>query len=1021
MVKKNAIHVKNNLLLLDSEDLLEKTAIRVGSQTWFNWLENHTGFIYTGEIGHFTARSEIRRKIGYWYAYRRRDKKLSKVYLGKSENLTAKRLEQASTYLAGQISIEELLNRNQLVDDPEQTTLPEKRFTTQAGTTGQIEPVSLTKIIAPTLPQDHILRPRLIRRLKTPVAFVFAPSGYGKSTLLNEWRESNNSSTAWVTLDKEDNNPQRFWSMIVTAFQAINPNVGQTWLSLLYTITSADFSKIVVNLTNDIVRLIQESAPEEGISLVLDNYHNIQNQEVHNSLMTLLENTPPKMRIVIASQTRPPLEIGKLRSKGLIVELNADDLRFSLEEGIAFLSQHAPAKKLAYRDMQKLVKRTNGWISGLVLAISALSQEEVNSRFLDSFNGAHPFLREFFNQNILNQMSENLRTFLLETSILEQLCGPLCDEITHRNDSATLLSQLWDDKLFIEYLEEVNQYRYSGLFKEFLYTELLDQFPTDIHNLHLKAAKWYNQNQSPADTIHHYLSCAAWSDAEELIEQQALLELEKSGEGVRLLKWLHQLPETVLFQNKSLLILYIRLSMLFLPPPEVERFLTRVEIYFGASSLSGVGSPMQSILAKVHKLHRLWITNDMPSEELSYREKRETVYQMMDDMVVFRRDYFRDMLLAEKKASIVYETAQSQNHLFAILYAGSACAYLAFSQGHFRRSEMLAHQVLQQALKIGGKLPEAACNALTVLSGIFHERNQNDQAHQLLIRADEINPNPTSSDEPVMIAILRAKIQSAEGDHEAACATIQAIRELNFRHPSSIWVDKDLASYQALFRLQQGDLTSAERLLNEPGKNDLHGFSALARAALLMEQKRNVAAEEVLRDLLNKYPHGFFWMPILRARVMLSIALFEQNKVNQACQVLAEAARMAAPEFFIRPFLVSGTRVVSLLSLVLHTENLNEGTRSFLKGVLTMLGYADGVTDIIPSEEFSALEIATTITTREQEVLRLLNANLSNLEIAEQCSISPSTVKTHLENIYRKLGVNSRAQAISQARILNLV
>ncbi|MBE0684669.1 MAG: winged helix-turn-helix transcriptional regulator, partial [Anaerolineaceae bacterium] len=179
--------------------------------------------------------------------------------------------------------------------------------------------------------------------------------------------------------------------------------------------------------------------------------------------------------------------------------------------------------------------------------------------------------------------------------------------------------------------------------------------------------------------------------------------------------------------------------------------------------------------------------------------------------------------------------------------------------------------------------------------------------------------------------------------------------------------------------------------------------------------------EEILTEVLQNYPNGFYWLPILRAQVMLALALFYQHKINQSSQMMAEAARIAAPEFFIRPFLVSGEKIVSLLSLVLHTENLNLGTRSFIKGILTTLGYEKGATDIIPKKEFASLEIAVSITPREQQILRLLNANLSNQEIADQCSISSSTVKTHLENIYRKLGVDNRAQAISEARMLNLV
>jgi LuxR family transcriptional regulator, maltose regulon positive regulatory protein len=221
--------------------------------------------------------------------------------------------------------------------------------------------------------------------------------------------------------------------------------------------------------------------------------------------------------------------------------------------------------------------------------------------------------------------------------------------------------------------------------------------------------------------------------------------------------------------------------------------------------------------------------------------------------------------------------------------------------------------------------------------------------------------------------------------------------------------------------LQQRNLADAERYLGGGWEIDKHPFSAFVQASLLIQQNRNVAAEEILRHLVDRYPHSFYWMPILRARALLSVALFNQQKVNQARQVMAEAARIAAPEFFVRPFLSPDPQVPALLSLVLHTEDLNPGTRSFIKGVLNMSGKGDGVQKVLPSQEPTELAIAASISPREQEVLRLLSAGLSNQEIAERCFISPSTVRTHIENIFYKLGVNSRSHAVARAQRLNLV
>jgi LuxR family maltose regulon positive regulatory protein len=395
------------------------------------------------------------------------------------------------------------------------------------------------------------------------------------------------------------------------------------------------------------------------------------------------------------------------------------------------------------------------------------------------------------------------------------------------------------------------------------------------------------------------------------------------------------------------------------------------------------------------------------------------VWQMLNGIAQYNR-YRQEVDKAEPILHQTYETARVRRNLFGMLLAGGQCAASASSQGHLRRSEKIAHQVLQQALTQRGKLPEPASIALAELSRVCYERNQLAQAHQLLVRAAEVDPNPVSSNMPVTIAIVRAKIQSAQGNGEAAQVTLQAARELNTQRPASVWLDQDLIAYQALVCVRQGNCAGAERLLAEVEDADTHALFALVRAEILLEQKQAAEAQDLLDRLITQYPHGLYQEPILGARVMLAIALFEQHQVNQARQVMAEAVRLAGPESFIRPFLDHGPRSVPLLTLVLHTEHLTAETQSFVKEVLRMLGHAQGAQKPLSKTELTALSTAASISAREQQVLRLVGAGLSNQEIAAQSSISASTVKTHLGNIYRKLGVNSRTQAIAQALALKL-
>ncbi len=995
--------------------------IQVGTPSWYEWLANLDGFKYEGGTGHLTARRELRRGIGYWYAYRRRDGKLTKTYLGKTEELSRERLERATILLAGNFPFQRLTGKNNSTDVITVPGSQSPAILHSAGVSEGMPFPPLTKIKPPALPQEIISRPHLTKRICTPVTIISAPSGFGKSTMLNEWQNKCGMRVAWADLDAADNHPLGFWITVVTALQTVNPGLGQDWLPQLRSSSPSALSKIVVNITNDIIRMTDTPHAPQSIGLVLDNYQHIRNTEINTSLQAWLEHLPTAFKLIIASQTKPPLALGHLRAKGMVVELGAEDLRFTLEEGIAFLKQHTNGRYLTDSDMQALVKRTGGWITGLVFACHALTQPGDHSKFLETFSGSHPLLREYFTENVVQRQPPDVQIFLLKTSILERLTGSLCDAVSGKSGGDLLLAQLWEKNLFLERLEQPGWYRYHGLFAEMLRSQLQERYHSKIPSLHRKAAKWYRTQSSPSEVIHHLLLSKSWEKAAVLIEEVALSELEKFGEDSRLLRWLRQLPETFIQEHKTLLVIYIQLASLALPPKEVDDFLSRTDMRFTSMPASKKTSDLLRVLTEIKRIRRLWTTDHRVSLGFHTDKDHDAFGQMLDGILRCHRNSRYDLVKAEAMANEVYEAAKARGHLFSILMAGGASANLAFSQGNLRRSEQVAHTVLQQTTELRDKLPGPASIALTALSGVYYERNQLSQANQFLEQAVEVDPDPINTDESITLGILRAKIHSIQGDHDTAFNTIQAVREMYSYHPSNVWLDQDLIAYQALFRLHQGDLTSAERHLGGGWEIDNNPFSVFVRASILVDQNRNVAAEDILSHLLYRYPHGFYWVPILRVRAMLSIALFNQQKVNQARQVMAEAARIAAPEFFIRPFISADPKNALLLSLVLHTENLKPGTLSFINGVLTMLGQVDGAQNASAQDGSAALAIAASISPREQQILQSLSIGLSNREIAEEYYISSSTVKTHLENIFRKLGVSNRMQAIAQAQALGLI
>ncbi len=1002
--------VKGDVLFLDKSGT---NAIRVGAASWQTWLAANDSFVFEGGAGHFTARCELRRGGRYWYAYRRRGGKLAKAYLGRGDELTLERMEHAGARLAS--SREPTGPAVTLEKTPAEIMPPPEPDESNSSF------LSLSKVKPPSLPRNLVARPRLTQRLAAPLNLVVAPSGFGKSTLLNEWQQTCGLPVAWISLDRDDDHPLRFWSTVATALRTANPKLGRD-LAAPHSTSTTSISEMVPYLVNDIIRFAGDSPSTPSVGLVLDDYHCIQNPEIHSALQTLLDHFPPGLSLVIASHVKPPLPLGHLRARQMVTEIGADDLRFTLDEGINFLWHNRQGQPLAYSDMHALVKHTEGWPAGLALATLALSQQGDPRQFIASFSGAHGYLRDYFTESVLHPQPPEAQAFLLKTSILRHLTGSLCDALTGQTDGTAMLSRLWEENVFLTRLGEQAWYRYHDLFAEMLSHQLQAQSPEMIPELHRQAAEWYRANNMPADAVYHLLLIEAWEEATAIVEDVALRELEEFGEDSRLMRWLQQLPETVVQQHKTLLAVYLRLAWVGTPHSEVERFLGRIEANIARTAPGEQTTEQVEVAEEIQRLKRQWAIGAPELPQLPTGAGHDDVWQMLNSIVRYQGYYRRpDLDRAESMAREVFDAARARRNLFITLIAGGAYATVAVGRGHLRHGEKISHQILRIALAQRGHLPEPASITLAALSRIYFEQNQLAQAQQMLTRAAEVDPNPTSSNMPIAIAIQRALLQSVQGNGDAAQATMKAARDLHEKRPSGLWCDQDLIAYQALFCLRNDSLTEAERILDEGESDDQHPFTAVVRGELALSRKQSAQARTLFEWVLTRYPHGLRYHPLLSARVLLAMTFFEQHQLNQARQAMAEAVRLAAPESFLRPFLDYGEKTAPLLALVLYTEKMSPESQLFAKETLRILGVAPGAPKALPKSELAAMSTAASISRREQDILRMVSAGLSNLEIAARCSISDSTVKTHLKNIYHKLGVSNRAQAISKAQALNLV
>ncbi len=991
--------VQDNFLLAGA------SSIPVGSQLWYDWLSRAKHFSFKSQSGRFLAQCETRRNQTYWYAYRRRAGKLIKAYLGKTEELTSERLEQASLSLTGQTLLKQFTNQS--VENGNGTA--ESRIDTSF--------LPMTKVNVPMLPRQLLTRPRLTRQINTPLTLIYAPSGFGKSTLLNDWKQTCGHPVAWLLLDESDNHLVRFWYSVTMALHTANPDLGKELLTYLRAASPSHLPEVISSLTNDIVNL-QTSCPHFG--LVLDDFHRINRTEIYDSVQTWIERLPANIQLIILGHTKPPLSLGHLRAKGLLTELDANDLRFTLEEGINYLRQYQQEPPLAYDDLAKLVKRTEGWAAGLTLAALALSKQENRRQFVDTFSGAHIYMREYFMETVLQRCSPEVQAFLLKTAILKHLTGSLCDALTGQTGGEEMLSHLWHENLFIIRLEEQGWYRYHDLFAEMLLSQLQARFPNEIPQLHKRAAQWYRKQYAPADAIYHLLATQAWEEAAILMEEMALRELEQYGEDSRLLRWLQELPESVVQKHKTLLLVYLRLADMALPKQKIEHFIAHIETNLSNKPDYKQTQDEREVLIEIRHIRRIWEERDQfipPSRDGTENDAR---WELLNGLHLLRQVYGTSPEAWEAQVASLLHKAQAQGNLFVILMVGGGLARRALINGQLRRGEKIARQVLEQAFAQRGKLPEPASIALTALSQIHLERNELEPAQKYLAQAREVDPNPTSTNILVQIAIQRAKIQMIQRNFAEALANIQSIRALHLRRPSGFWTDQDLLAYEALIYIRKGDRLSAEQLLNESENIGEHSLSQLARAEILLAQKQANAAEQQLRTSLTQYRNEIPFEPLMSTRVLLAQALFDQHKINQALQVIREAIRQAAPERFFRPFLEGGAACTALLSLALQIENLTSEAHAFIKELLRLFDHTGGDSQISQAE-IEALSTSASISPREQEVLSLLSAGYSNCELAQRLCISEATVKTHLSNIYKKLNVNSRVQALACAQELRLV
>jgi LuxR family transcriptional regulator, maltose regulon positive regulatory protein len=864
---------------------------------------------------------------------------------------------------------------------------------------------------------------RLDREQGRRLTLLSAPAGFGKSTLLGEWaavRTGQENFIAWLSLDEADNDPARFLSYLVASLRrgTGEEGFGEGVLAALRSPEPPRIEALASVLVNEMATLPGE------LDLVLDDYHAIESEGVNRAVSFLLERLPENAHLVVSSRVDPPLSLSRLRARDQMLEIGAAELAFTTGEAAAFL-EGVMGLELSEEDVAKLEGRTEGWVAGLQLAALSMRDRKDVSSFVETFSGSHRDVLDFLAEEVLARQPEEVREFLLATSILDGLTGPLCDALTGRSDSQEMLERLERENLFVVALDDERRwYRYHHLFAEFLRGRLGREAPGRVGELHLNASGWNERNGELPRAIEHALAAGDNGRAARLMEG-GIGQTWYRGEVATLLGWLGRLSDGAMRDRPLLLIWYAAALMLTGGTGDIEALLDEAE---GRTKAGEDPTHVLATSASVRSQHarRLGHAND------AVAHARRALSLLPEDNLNPRP--FATIVLAEAYlAAGDGETAisafaeagalgRAAGHDYVALSAMASEAHLHLARGGLRAADDVLRRALAYAAERGSELLPAVGSVRIGMGELLYERDDLDAASRHLAEGVELAGRTGDVEILMWGHVALSRLRLARGDTEGAAAAAHEAEQVA-RSSGADQAIADAAVWKARLHLARGDLASASAEQERAaGAGELRPYSRaleqLGRARLLLARDE---PEEALRLLAERYDQAKTAGAKIPLLTLQALALRTLGERGRAVGVLAEALALAEPEGYVRTFVDEGQPMAELLSAMLDPRR---GGRS---------GVAGRVPAHYPSKLLATLEreaegaaspaagLPEPLSERELEVLRLVAVGKSNRRIAQELYVSVGTVKTHLNNLYRKLETHSRTQAVARARDLGLI
>ena len=895
-----------------------------------------------------------------------------------------------------------------------------------------------TKLRVPASRPDLVPRPRLTARLDEGLArglvLVCAPAGYGKTVLLADWAQRSRHPAAWLSLDAGDNDPARFWRHTVAALDRARPGTGERVAPLLGPPAPSTFQGLVTALINEL-------AAEEAL-LVLDDYHVIGSQQVHESLAFLVEHRPAGLGVVLASRSDPPLALARLRARCQLTEVRAAELRFRPAEAGELLQHVAPA--LPDASVAALGARTEGWAAGLALAALSLRGHDDAAAFVAAFTGSHRYVLDYLAEEVLERQDEQLRTFLLETSVLERLSGPLCNAVTGREGSQPLLEEAERAGLFTIPLDEVRGWwRYHHLFADLLRARLRQEQPGREAQLHRSAAAWYAGHELADDAIGHAVAAGAVLWAARIIEQHFDLVYSTRGEAATIYRWLSALPAEVVRSRPRLLLTQALMAATSGHLEVVEPLLDAVECAppdWADEPFEPAAGAAASYLINVPALatlHRGYLAQFHGDPEATAAFSTQTLAEIKPGELLLSASAHGFLAVAEwlrgrlTEAECAFASSvtgwREAGQLTLTAWGWYELVLLRRAQGRLDAAVLTCEQALADLVTSGRPLP-ATGPSHVALAEIAYQRDELDLALRqategIALCRQFVYTVPLANG----LATL-AMIRQATGDPPGA---LEAMTEAGQAYPAPAGLLNPVPALRARLLLAQGDLAGAARFPQDNGlgpddKPDYArepGYLVLARVLLaqdrpgqalaLLDRLHAAAAAQDRRD-------GLIETGALRA-----LARAATGDEAGAVTALAEALLLGHPQGYVRVFTDEGPPMAALLGKLIAAQRTGQAAAGVPLGYLARLQRAFDAGPSTPGHRSGTAAvmrgIVEPLTSRELEVLQKLAAGRSNQAIAGELVVSLDTVKKHVSHILGKLGAASRTEAVARARQLALI